>query len=67
MADALLWATILDNRMAVANANAWNWWLLFDDLNTNNGGLIGPDGITGAAKRTYVLGNYSKFVRPRIL
>jgi glucuronoarabinoxylan endo-1,4-beta-xylanase len=63
MADALLWATILDNRMAVANANAWNWWLLFDDLNTNNGGLIGPDGVT-VSKRTYMLGNYSKFVRP---
>jgi glucuronoarabinoxylan endo-1,4-beta-xylanase len=63
MADALLWAQIVDNRMAVANANSWNWWLVFDDHNTDNSGLIGPDGVT-VAKHTYVLGNYSKFVRP---
>jgi glucuronoarabinoxylan endo-1,4-beta-xylanase len=29
----------------------------------DNEGLIGPDGVT-VAKRAYVLGNYSKFVRP---
>jgi glucuronoarabinoxylan endo-1,4-beta-xylanase len=50
--------------MAIANANAWNYWLLIDHhLHNNNEGLIGPDGVT-VSKRAYMLGNYSKFVRP---
>ena len=62
MADGLLWASIIDNRMAVANANAWHfWWLI--NRNGDNEGLINQDGVT-TSKRMYVLGQYSKFVRP---
>jgi glucuronoarabinoxylan endo-1,4-beta-xylanase len=63
IADALLWAQIVDNRMAVANANAWNWWVVIGDTNNDNAALIGPDQTT-IPKRAYMLGNYSKFVRP---
>jgi glucuronoarabinoxylan endo-1,4-beta-xylanase len=63
IADALLWAKIVDNRMAVANANAWNWWVVMGDQNNDNAALIGPD-QTSIPKRAYMLGNYSKFVRP---
>jgi glucuronoarabinoxylan endo-1,4-beta-xylanase len=62
IADALLWAQIVDNRMAVANANAWHYWILINGAN-DNAGLTGPDGVT-IPKRAYMLGNYSKFVRP---
>jgi glucuronoarabinoxylan endo-1,4-beta-xylanase len=62
MADALLWAGIIDNRMAVSNANAWNYWLLINHNNSSdNEGLV----VAGvASQRLYVMGNYSKFVRP---
>jgi glucuronoarabinoxylan endo-1,4-beta-xylanase len=63
IADALLWAQIVDNRMAVGNANAWHWWVVIGDTNNDNAALIGPDQIT-IAKRAYMLGNYGKFVRP---
>jgi glucuronoarabinoxylan endo-1,4-beta-xylanase len=63
IADALLWAQVVDNRMAVANANAWNWWVVIGDTNNDNAALIGPDQTT-IPKRAYMLGNYSKFVRP---
>jgi glucuronoarabinoxylan endo-1,4-beta-xylanase len=63
MADGLLWAAIIDNRMAVANANAWNWFWTIDYATSDNSGLIGSDGVT-VAKHAYVLGNYAKFVRP---
>jgi glucuronoarabinoxylan endo-1,4-beta-xylanase len=62
IADALLWAQIVDNRMAVANANAWNYWWLIGQDDTSNQGWVNSDGA--ASKRLYMLGNYSKFVRP---
>jgi glucuronoarabinoxylan endo-1,4-beta-xylanase len=66
MADGLVWAAIIDNRMAVANANAWNWWLMvasnLTESTADNETLMGPSNVI--AKRAYVLGNYSKFVRP---
>jgi len=64
IADALMWAQIVNNRMAVANASAWNYWMLIGHYRVNdNEGLIGPDGVT-VSKRAYMLGNYSRFVRP---
>jgi len=61
--DALMWAGIIHYNIAVANENAWNWWWLIDYYNSDNEGLIGPDGVT-VSKRTYAIGNFSKFVRP---
>jgi glucuronoarabinoxylan endo-1,4-beta-xylanase len=59
-----MWAQIVNNRMAVANASAWNYWMLIGHYRVNdNEGLIGPDGVT-VSKRAYMLGNYSRFVRP---
>jgi glucuronoarabinoxylan endo-1,4-beta-xylanase len=62
IADALLWAQIVDNRIAVANANAWHYWRFIGLNPTDNEGLINPSGPV--SKRLYMLGNYSKFVRP---
>ena len=63
MGDALVWAHNIHDYMTVANATGWMYWMLngnswFDD----NEGLTDVHG--NPAKRLYVLGNYSKFVRP---
>src|ERR1700683_680471 len=60
--DALMWAQIVDDRIAVANANAWNWWVVFGDDNVNAGLVEGNSPVV--SKRAYMLGNYSKFVWP---
>lgn len=63
MADGLLWASIIDDRMAVRNANSWQfWWII--GLNNDNEGLTNPAVGATDSKRMYVLGQYSKFVRP---
>ncbi|MFZ0636538.1 MAG: IPT/TIG domain-containing protein [Candidatus Acidiferrales bacterium] len=64
MANALMWAAIIDNRMAVANANAWNYWWLINYGNDDDEGLVGGTGQSEVALRAYVLGNYALFVRP---
>jgi len=68
IADALMWAQIVNNRMTAANANAWNYWQLIGTdsnggLGQFDGGVLNASGFT-VAKRAYMLGNYSKFVRP---
>jgi glucuronoarabinoxylan endo-1,4-beta-xylanase len=62
MADALIWARIIDDRLAVENANAWSYWRLIGQNTTNNEGLMNAGGAV--AKHAYVLGQYSRFVRP---
>ena len=64
MANALMWAAIIDNRIAVANANAWNYWWLINYYSGDDEGLIGGPGNNEIARRAYVLGNYAMFVRP---
>jgi glucuronoarabinoxylan endo-1,4-beta-xylanase len=70
IADALMWAQIVNDRVVVANANAWHYWVLISHGTSgvgDNAGLglelPGSTSVT-IAKRAYMLGNYSKFVRP---
>jgi glucuronoarabinoxylan endo-1,4-beta-xylanase len=59
--DAMMWANIIDYSIAVAGENAWNyWWLVYGD--STNGYLIKQSGEISI--RTYVIGNYAKYVRP---
>jgi O-glycosyl hydrolase len=51
----------IHGAMTVANANAWHYWWLIS-LNNDNEGLLNKGGVL--TSRYYVLGNYSKFVRP---
>ena len=46
--------------MTVARANAFHYWWL---LGSGNGSLVG-NSISSPAKRAFVMGNYSRFVRP---
>ena len=61
MSDALSWAQKIHDWMTVANANAWHYWWLIDG-NSDNEGLISQSGQV--SKRLYMMGNFSKFVRP---
>jgi O-glycosyl hydrolase len=60
--DALDWAAVIDQRIAVDNANAWLYWWLVGLSSTDDQALVDSNGTT--AKRAYMLGQYSKFVRP---
>ncbi len=60
--DALDWAAVIDQRIAVDNANAWLYWWLVGLDSTDDQALVDSNGTT--AKRAYMLGQYSKFVRP---
>jgi glucuronoarabinoxylan endo-1,4-beta-xylanase len=62
IADGIMWAKIIDNEVAVGNLNAWHyWWLLGNGF--NNEALY--DYKTAVlSKRGYIIGNYSKFIRP---
>ncbi len=60
--DALNWGAIIDQRIAVDGANAWLYWWLVESNPTDDEGLT--DGGSRVAKRAYMLGQYSKYVRP---
>lgn len=66
LADAMMWANIIDYNVVDVSENLWiYWWTL--NQNGDNEGLIGPGGpgnYNTTAIRAYVLGNYSKFIRP---
>jgi glucuronoarabinoxylan endo-1,4-beta-xylanase len=61
ISDGLYWAGRIHQFMTVAQANAWHYWWLIDE-NADNEGLTDQSG--NPAKRLYVLGQFSRFVRP---
>jgi glucuronoarabinoxylan endo-1,4-beta-xylanase len=60
--DALDWAAVVDQRLAVDGANAWLYWWLIDSNSSDDQGLMASNGTV--PKRAYMLGQYSRFVRP---
>lgn len=64
--DALAYATLLDHYLTRSGISAWIHWELSDESccgnGTDNSALTDKSG--NIPKRTYVLGNWSKFVRP---
>lgn len=59
--NAMYWANRIHLYMTVAQVNAWHYWWLVP-ANPDNEGLTDTAG--NPTKRMYVLGNYSRFVRP---
>ncbi|MGA2749422.1 MAG: hypothetical protein ABSG59_11655 [Verrucomicrobiota bacterium] len=59
--NALYWANRIHLYMTAAQVNAFHYWWLISD-NSDNEGLTDISG--NPTKRMYVLGNYSRFVRP---
>jgi len=69
--NALNWGAIIDQRIAVDGANAWLYWLLADynraggaATDTDESLMANSAGDGAVPLRAYVLGQYSKFVRP---
>jgi glucuronoarabinoxylan endo-1,4-beta-xylanase len=60
--NGLYWAKKIHDWMTVANASAWHYWWLVGNHTGDNEGLVSQSGQT--TKRLFVLGNFSKFVRP---
>lgn len=60
--SALKYAQSINNWMTISNANAWHYWCLINPNRGNNGGLT--DSFGTPTKRLFMMGNYSKFVRP---
>jgi glucuronoarabinoxylan endo-1,4-beta-xylanase len=59
--DGLMWANIIDNRMAVQNANAY---LYFAFVSGNDNLGLSSNTTSTLPARAYVFGQYSKFIRP---
>jgi glucuronoarabinoxylan endo-1,4-beta-xylanase len=59
--DALQWAAVIDQRIAVDGANAWLYWWMVGDASDDEGLTNGSGAV---AQRAYMLGQYAKFVRP---
>src|SRR5262249_25140220 len=57
--NGMYWANRIHGFMTVAQANAWHYWWL---SGSNDEGLANNSDVL--AKRGYVLGQYSRFVRP---
>jgi glucuronoarabinoxylan endo-1,4-beta-xylanase len=63
MQNGIYWAGRIHAFLTVAQANAWHYWWLIYGNSTPNQGLTDISSSV-LAKRGYVLGNYSRFVRP---
>ena len=66
--DAMVWARNIHDAIITGNISAWEYWQLADCCNAESGspfndGLM-QSNLTTASKRMYVVGNWSKFVRP---
>jgi glucuronoarabinoxylan endo-1,4-beta-xylanase len=63
--DGIYWAGRIHLFMTAAQANAWHYWWLVSD-NPDNEGLTDNSSSTipVLAKRMFVLGQWSRFVRP---
>jgi glucuronoarabinoxylan endo-1,4-beta-xylanase len=62
MTSALRVAKLMTDALTIANVNAWHYWWIYPTA-AGNGALW--DMATGqATKRLWVLGNFSRFVRP---
>jgi glucuronoarabinoxylan endo-1,4-beta-xylanase len=61
MANALYWAARIHGFLTIPQVNAWHYWWL-STLGNDNQGLASSADVL--AKRGYVVGQYSRFVRP---
>jgi glucuronoarabinoxylan endo-1,4-beta-xylanase len=68
IADALVWARSIHDYMTITNASGWEYWNIADPSaglvagGLNSGLTLGD--LTTTSKRMYVIGQWSKFVRP---
>lgn len=63
MGSALRVSKIIHEALTVANMNAWHYWWIFPCQNCANGSLC-AEGTKIMTKRLWIMGNYSRYVRP---
>lgn len=63
MTNGLTVASEIYQALTVANMNAWHYWWIYPGSSGDNQALW-DDGINGWAKRLWVIGNFSRWVRP---
>jgi glucuronoarabinoxylan endo-1,4-beta-xylanase len=61
IASGLAVARSIHGHLTIANVNAWHYWWI-TDTNPSSAGALIQAGV--ATKRLWVMGNYSRFVRP---
>ncbi len=62
IASALLMAKAMHSDLTTRNLNAWHLWWLYEG--GNSGGCLYDTGTKVWTKRLWVMGNFSRFVRP---
>ncbi len=62
IASALLMAKAIHSDLTTRNLNAWHLWWLYEG--GNSGGCLYDTGSKVWTKRLWVMGNFSRFVRP---
>ena len=62
IASALLMATTMHNDLTKPNLNAWHLWWVYNA--SGNGGCLYDTSTKVWTKRLWVMGNFSRFVRP---
>lgn len=62
IASALLMAKAMHSDLTTRNLNAWHLWWLYES--GNSGGCLYDTGSKVWTKRLWVMGNFSRFVRP---
>ena len=62
IASALLMAQAIHSDLTTRNLNAWHLWWLYES--GNSGGCLYDTGSKVWTKRLWVMGNFSRFVRP---
>jgi glucuronoarabinoxylan endo-1,4-beta-xylanase len=64
MKNALGVAAMIDRRLAIDNVNEWSWWWFLLPQSVNNGEALLANDTNVVPLRTYVIGQYSRFIRP---
>jgi glucuronoarabinoxylan endo-1,4-beta-xylanase len=63
--NGLYWAQKLHDFLTIANLNAWHyWWAVDSDDSTGQGLLNDAGGTLVIPARFYMIGQYTKFIRP---
>jgi glucuronoarabinoxylan endo-1,4-beta-xylanase len=62
MTSALRVAKLITDALTITNVNAWHYWWIYPTSAGN--GALWDMGTGQATKRLWVLGNFSRFVRP---
>lgn len=62
MGSGLRTAKLIHEAMTIANMNAWHFWWIYPCCNDN--GALWDKATNKPSKRLWVMGNFSRFVRP---